>query len=82
MGLPLGVLLAVAFLITTVAVVIAVCVQLSRKKEKTHACAVEYEDVCPLQQPRGADTIVTNMNVAYASTHHNATHASTSFNTT
>jgi len=32
-GLPLGVLLAVAFLITTVAVVIAVCVQLSRKKE-------------------------------------------------
>ena len=82
MGLPLGVLLAVAFLITTVAVVIAVCVQLSRKKEKTPACAVEYEDVGPPQQPRRADSIVTNMNVAYASTHHNATHASTSFNTT
>ena len=65
-GLPLGVLLAVAFLVTAVAVVIAVCVQLSRKK-----CAVEYEAVGPLQQPRGADTILTNMNVARAITHHN-----------
>jgi len=81
-GLPLGVLLAVAFLITTVAVVIAVCVQLSRKKEKTPACEVEYKAVGPPQQPRGADTIITNMNVAYAIPHHNATHASINFNTT
>jgi len=81
-GLPLGALLTVAFLITTVAVVIAVCIQLSRKKEKTPACAIEYEAVGPPQQLQGADTVITNMNVAYAIPHHNATHASTSFNTT
>jgi len=65
-GLPLGVLLAVAFLITTVAVVIAVCVHLSRKKEKTPAHEVEYEAVGPPQQPRGPDHIATGINVAYA----------------
>jgi len=81
-GLPLGVLLTAAFLITAVAVVIAVCVQLSRKKEKTPACAVEYEAVGPPQQPRGPDLITTDMNVAYAITRPNAAHASTSFNTT
>jgi len=46
-GLPLGVLLAVAFLITTVAVVIAVHVQLSRKKEKMPVA--EYKVVVPPQ---------------------------------
>jgi len=49
-GLPLGaLLLAVVFLITAVAVVIVVCVQLSRKKEKISACAVQYEVVGPPQ---------------------------------
>ena len=80
-GLPLGVLIAAAFLITAVAVVIAVCVQLSRKKEMTPARAVEYEAVGPPQQPRGPDLITTDMNVAYAITRPNAAHASTSFNT-
>jgi len=78
-GLPVGTLVAFVFLVTTVAVVIAVYVQLSRKKEGTPASAVEYEAVGPLQQPRGADTITTDMNVAYAITHHSAAHASTSF---
>ena len=68
-GLPLGVLLAFVFLITTVAVVIAVCFQMLRKKEEMEipACEVEYEVVGPLQQPQGPDPI-TDMNVAYAST--------------
>ena len=49
-GLPLGaLLLAVVFLMTTVAVVIAVRVQLSRKKEKIPACAVQYEVAGPPQ---------------------------------
>ena len=73
MGLPLGALLAVSLVITTVAVVIAVHVQLSRKKEKIPACAVEYEAVGPPQQPRGSDPIATDVNVAYASTSFNTT---------
>ena len=73
MGLPLGVLLAVVFLITAVAVVIAVCVQISRKKEKMKvpACEVEYEVVGPLQQPQVPDPN-TDMNVAYAGTSFNS----------
>ena len=74
MGLPLGVLLTVAFLITTVAVVIAVCFQILRKKEKMKvpACEIEYEVVGPLQRPQGPDPN-TDMNVAYASTSFNST---------
>jgi len=73
-GAPLEVLLAVAFLITTVAMVIAVCFQILRKREKIKipACEVEYEVVGPLQQPQGPDPI-TDMNVAYASTSFNST---------
>jgi len=79
-GLPLGVLLAVAFLITTVAVVIAVRVQLSRKKEKMPAA--EYKVVVPPQLPQGPDPITTDVNVAYAIIHPNVAHASTKFNAT
>ena len=72
-GLPLGaLLLAITILITTVAVVIAVRVQLSRKKEETTAVEYEavYEVVGPPQQltPRTPDTITTDVNVAYATT--------------
>jgi len=77
----LGAFLAVAFLIVTVAVVIAVCVQLSRKKEEFPT--VEYEVVGPPQLPQRIDPVITEMNVAYASviqTHPNAAYASTSFN--
>ena len=70
-GLPLGVLLAVSLLITTVAVVIAARVQLSRKEEEIPS--VEYEVVGPPQQPQGPDSVATDMNVAYASTSFNTT---------
>ena len=55
-GLPLGVLIAAEFLITAVAVVIAVCVQLSRKKEMTPARAVEYEAVGPVKMGKRRST--------------------------
>ena len=74
MGLPLGVLLAFVLLITTVAVVIAVCYQMLRKKEEIEipACEVEYEVVGALQQLQVPDPI-TDMNVAYASTSFDST---------
>ena len=82
----LGALAVVAFLIATVAVVIAVRVQLSRKKEEIPSVEyeVEYEVVGPPQQPRRPDPIPTDVNVAYASTiqtHPNAAYASTNFST-
>ena len=80
MGLPLGaLLLAVAFLITTVAVVMAVRVQLSRKEEIPE---VVYEVVGSPQLSPGPDPITTDVNVAYDSimqTHPNAAYASTNF---
>jgi len=71
--LPLGVILAVVFPITTVAMVIAVCFRISRKKEvmEIPACEVEYEVVGPLQRPQVPDPN-TDMNVAYASTSFNS----------
>ena len=80
LGLPLGaLLLAVAFLITTIAVVMAVRVQLSRKEEIPE---VVYEVVGPRQLSPGPDPITTDVNVAYDSimqTHPNAAYASTNF---
>ena len=88
----IGAFLAVAFLVTTVVVVIAVRVQLSRKKEEIPT--VVYEVVGPPQLPPRIDPITTDANVAYASniqrhpnaayasiiqTHPNAAYASTSF---
>jgi len=58
-------LLAVVFLITAVAVVIVVCVKLSRKKEKISACEVQYEVAGPPQLSQGPDPIITHVNVAY-----------------
>ena len=83
-GLPLGALLGVVFLITTVAVVIAVRVQLSRKKEETTAVEYEavYEVVGPPQLSPAPDPIPTDVNVAYASSshaHRNAAYVSTNF---
>ena len=77
----LGAFLAVTVLVATVVVVIAVRVQLSRKKEEVPT--VEYEVVGPPQLSPGPDPITTDVNVAYASiiqTHPNAAYASTSFN--
>ena len=70
MGLPLGALLTVVFLITALAVVIAVHVTLSRRKEKITAVEyeVEYEIVGPPRLPLRPDVIPTDVNVAYAST--------------
>ena len=73
-GLPLGaLLLAMTFLITTVAVAIAVRtrVQLARKKEEI--CALAYKPVGPPQQPRVPDPITTDVEVANASTSFNTT---------
>ena len=78
MELPLGALLTAAFVITAVVVVIAVCVQLSRKKEEIPP--VVYEVVGPPQLPQGPDSITTDVNVAYAGTiqtHPIAAYAST-----
>jgi len=78
--LPLGALLTAAFVITAVVVVMAVCVQLSRKKEEIPP--VVYEVVGPPQLPQGPDSITTDVNVAYAGTiqtHPNAAYASTNF---
>jgi len=57
----LGAFLTVAFLAGTVVVVIAVCVQLSRKKEEVPT--VEYEVVGPPQLPPRIDPFATDVNV-------------------
>ena len=76
-GLPLGVLLAFVFPTTTVAVVIAVCIQLSEKMP-----AAEYKVAIPPQLLPGPDPITTDTNLAYAIIHLNVAHASTNFNAT
>ena len=95
LGLPLGaLLLAVAFLIIAIALVIAVRIQLSRKEEEMPTAEYEvvekiptvvYEVVGPPQLPPRINPITTDVNVAYASiiqTHPNAAYANTSFKNT
>jgi len=94
LGLPLGALLAVGFLIIAIVLVIAVRIQLSRKEEEMPTAEYEvvekiptvvYEVVGPPQLPPRINPITTDVNVAYASiiqTHPNAAYANTSFKNT